>query len=171
MKDYLNNTEKNQYMVLKSILQLMQGDRRDVADGPKLGTMLEEWLNHQNMTKEEHKQLKTSMTYLGKFLDSVYHRLSPKEQAAIDKKLMKFDFRLIDDYTLKQITRDINDRFVNAVVPREQFYKWTEELMCVTCQGCTKDWNTCELHKVFEENFIPESGFNLPNCKFAYEKI
>ncbi|MBT2696365.1 hypothetical protein J7E79_02800 [Bacillus sp. ISL-40] len=169
MRDYLNATEKNQFMVMQSILQLMQGKRNEGKDGPKIGTMLDEWTKRSNMTKAEHKSLKTAETYLKKFLTSVYDRLSPKEQSLIDKKVMKFDFKLVDDYTLKQVHRDIADRFVNAAVPREQFYKWCEEIMCVKCNGCTKNWNECDLHQVFDNNFVPESGFDCTNCKYAYQ--
>lgn len=168
MRDYLNANEKNQFMVLQSIVQMIDGLRNSGADGPKLISMLEEWSNHNNMTKDEHKNLKTAETFLRKFLGSVYERLSKKEQDIIRKKIMKFDFKLVDDYTLKQVNRNIQDRFVNAAVPREQFYKWTEEIMSVKCNGCTKDGNTCELNQVFEDNFIPESGWNCDNCKFAY---
>lgn len=168
MRDYLNSIEKNQFMVLQSVLQLIEGKRNDGKDGPKINNMLKQWTDHSNMTKEEHKNLKTSETYLKKFLLSVYDRLSPKEQSILNKKITKFDFKLVDDYTLKQVHRDISDRFVNAVVPREQFYDWCAEIMSVKCNGCTKDWNTCDLHHVFENNFVPESGFDCQNCKFAY---
>lgn len=168
MRDYLNSSEKNQFMVLQALLQQMEGKRRNPGDGSKIGTMREEWLKRNNITKEEHKNLKTAETFLRKFITSVYYRLDPKEREIIDKKLIKFDFRLIDDFTLKQIYRDTANRMVNAVVPRQQFYDWCKEIMCVRCDGCTKEWNECELHQVFEDNFIPESSFNFRNCKFAY---
>lgn len=168
MRDYLNAAEKNQFMVLQSIVQMVDGLRNSGVDGPKISSMLEEWSKRNNMTKEEHKNLKTAETFLRKFLASVYERLSQKEQDLIKKKLIKFDFKLIDDYTLKQVHRDISDRFVNAAVPREQFYDWCSEIMSVKCHGCTKDWNICELHAVFNDNFIPESGFDCKNCKYAY---
>lgn len=168
MRDYLNSNEKNQFMVMQSIVQMIDGLRNAGVDGPKISSMLEEWSNRNNMTKEEHKNLKTAETFLRKFLAAVYERLSQKEQDLIKKKLLKFDFKLVDDYTLKQVHRDISDRFINAAVPREQFYDWCAEIMNVKCQGCTKDWNTCQLHTVFEENFVPESGFDCENCKFAY---
>ncbi|MCM3573305.1 DUF5651 domain-containing protein [Mesobacillus subterraneus] len=168
MRDYLNSNEKNQYMVLQSIVQMMDGLRNSGVDGPKMSSMLEDWTKRDNMTKVEHKNLKTSETYLRKFLASVYERLSPKEQAAIKKKLMKFDFKLIDDFTLKQIDRDIKDKIANAVVPRQEFYDWSSEIMEIKCNGCTKDWNTCKLHQVFDNNLVPESGFDCKNCKYAY---
>jgi hypothetical protein len=169
MRDYLNASEKNQFMVLQSILQLTEGKRNDGVDGPKIGTMLEEWMKRDNMTKEEHKNLKTAETYLRKFLTSVYERQSMKQKSEIDKKIMKYDFKLVDDFTLKQVHRDIADRFVNAAVPRQQFNDWCSEIMNVKCNGCTKNWNECELHTVFDNNFIPESGFNCGNCKYAYQ--
>lgn len=171
MRDYLNANEKNQFMVLQSIVQLIEGTRNQGTDGPKIGTMLEQWTKGQNMTKEEHKSLKTSETYLRKFLISVYGRLSPKDQGTITKKITKYDFKLVDDYTMKQVNRDITDRFVNAAVPRELFYTWCAEIMSVKCNGCTKDWNTCDLHQVFDENFVPESSFDCTNCKYAYHNI
>lgn len=168
MRDYLNANEKNQFLVILSIIQLIEGKRNKGKDGPKIITMLEEWTKKNNMSKEEHKNLKTAETFLRKFATSVYDRLSPKDQEIIDKKISKFDFKLVDDYTMKKIDRDISDRFVNAAVPRMQFYTWCEEIMNVKCNGCTKDWNTCDLYEVFENNFVPESGFNCENCKFAY---
>jgi hypothetical protein len=168
VRDYLNSSEKNQFMVLLSVIQLMEGKRNNGIDGPRISTMLEEWTKRDNMTKEEHKKLKTAETYLKQFTSSVYRRLSPKEQNIIDKKVMKFDFKLVDDYTLKQVHRDISNAMVNAVVPREEFHDWCEQIMEVNCKGCTKNGNECKLNQVFENNFIPESGFNCSNCKFAY---
>jgi len=168
MRDYLNSTEKTQFMVLQSIVQMMNGLRNAGVDGPKISSMLEDWSKRGNMTKDEHKNLKTAETYMRKFLASVYGRLSKKEQEVIKKKLIKFDFKLVDDYTLTQINRDINDKITNATMKRQQFYDWCSEIMDVKCNGCTKNWNECQLHEVFEDNFVPESGFNCANCKYAY---
>lgn len=168
MKDYLNADEKNQFLVFMSILQVMNGNRG--INGPKLVTVLEDWNKRGNLTKEEHKSLKLAGTYLAKFCKSVYDRLSDKEKVQIDKRLQKYDFRLVDDFTLQRVYRDINNKMVNAVVPRKQFYKWCEEIMDCNCKNCTKDWNQCELHKAFEDNMIPESSWNLENCRYAYKK-
>lgn len=167
MKDYLNADEKNQMMVFMSILQIMNGNRG--INGPKIITVLEDWSKRGNLTKDEHRSLKFAGTYLTKFCESVYDRLDDREKKQIDKRLQKFDFRLVDDYTLQKIYREMKDRMVNAVVPRELFYKWCEEIMECNCKGCTKDWKECELHEVFEENFVPESTWNKKNCRYAYK--
>lgn len=168
MKDYLNTQERNQLMVFMSLLQLMEG-RRNGFDAVKIGTMMEEWSKRNNMTKEEHKYLKTSNTYLKKFITSVRDRLSKKEKDVLEKKLAKFDFRLVDDFTLSQVHRDMSDKMVNAILPRQQFYDWCKNIMEVKCNGCTKDWKECDLHEVFDDNFIPESGFDCSNCRYAYK--
>jgi hypothetical protein len=157
-------------MVMNSVLQSVLGIQNNGTDGPKLKPMREEWAKRGNLTKEEHRSLKMAETYMGKFVMSVYNRQSKKEQEQINKKLFKYAFQLVDDFTLKQVHRDIKDKMVNAVVPRQQFYDWTSELMDVKCNGCTKDWNTCDLYEVFENNFIPESGFDCSNCKYAYSE-
>lgn len=170
MRDYLNSNEKRQFFVINSVLQMALGIRNDGQSGPQIKTMREEWKSRGNMTSEEHKQLKLAETYLSKFIMSVFNRLSKKEQEQIKKKLLRYDFKLVDDYTLTKVNRDTKDRLLNAAVPRQQFNDWCSEIMSVKCNGCTKDWNTCDLHQVFEENFIPESGWCKENCKFAYEK-
>lgn len=169
MRDYLNSVEKNQFMVMNSVLQMALGIRNQGTDGPKLKTLREEWMKRENMTKDEHKSLKMAETYLGKFIMSVYNRLSKKEQEQIQKKLMKYDFKLVDDYSMKQVNRDVNDKLKNAVMPRQQFYDWCVEIMEVKCNGCTKDWHTCDLHQAFDDNFVPESDFGCSNCKYAYK--
>lgn len=171
MRDYLNSLEKNQFMVLISILQLLDGTRNNTGnESLKLGSMKEEWKKRDNLTKDEHKHLKTAETFLKKFVGSVYDRLSPKEQQIIDKKILKFDFKLVDDFTLKQVMRDVKDKMNNAVMPRQQFYDWCVDIMEVKCKGCTKEWKTCGLHQVFDNNFVPESGFDCKNCKYAYNE-
>ncbi|MCR3760398.1 hypothetical protein KYB31_15580 [Clostridium felsineum] len=169
MKDYLNADEKNQLMVFMSILQVMDGNRG--INGPKIVSVLEDWSKRKNLTKEEHKNLKYANTYLSKFCESVYNRLNDKEQKQLDKRLKKFDFRLVDDYTLQKVYRDMSDRMQNAVVPREQFNNWCEEIMERNCNECNKDWKECRLHEVFENNFVPESSWGLDNCRYAYKDI
>jgi hypothetical protein len=156
-------------MVMNSVLQMIIGIRNEGKDGPKLNTIREEWTKRNNMTKDEHKSLKMAETYLSKFIMSIYNRLNQKEKEQIQKKLFKYDFKLVDDYTLQKVNRDIKDKINNAVLPRQQFYDWCCDLMEVKCNGCMKDWNTCQLHAVFDDNFVPESGFDCKNCKYAYK--
>lgn len=172
MKKYLNAEQRNQFLVLVSILQTFTGNRNMTRKNPgEIQTILEQWDKSDNLTKDEHRSLKMVGTYLNKFCESVFERMDPKEKKQLDKRMDKFDFRLVDDYTLKKIYRDMQDKYVNAVVPRELFNKFCEEIMFVKCHNCKKCYGECELYDVFEENFIPESTYGLTNCKFATKDL
>jgi hypothetical protein len=171
MRDYLNKYEMNEFMVMNSVLQSILGITNTGIDGPKLKTMREEWAKRGNLTKDEHRSLKMTETYMSKFIMSVYNRLSPKQQEQIQKKLFKYAFQLVDDYTFQKITRDAQDKIQNAVIPRQQFYDWCSEIMAIKCNGCKKNWNDCDLYDVFEDNIVPESGFDCVNCKYAYYPV
>lgn len=167
MKDYLNTEERNQIMVFMAILQMFSGNRGIAGASGK--NITEDWSSRNNMTKDEQKSIKMAQTYLKKFCDSVIARMNSQEQKNISKRLIKFDFRLVDDFTLKKVYRDMKDRLVNAVVPREQFGDWCNEIMHIHCKDCTKHFASCDLHDIFEDNFIPESSWGLENCRFAYK--
>jgi hypothetical protein len=131
----------------------------------------EDWKDRDFLTKEEGKNIKTAHTFMLKFVTGVLGRIDKKEHSKIMKKLEKFDFRIVDEYTWQKINRDATDRLKNAVVPREQFNNWCEEIMTCNCKECNKHWSECKLYEVFEDNFIPESGHDLENCKFRYNEI
>jgi hypothetical protein len=169
MKDYLNNEERNQIMVIMAVLQMVTGEKKMLGVDKK--DMLKDWSSRNNLTKEEHKSLKFAQTYLKKFCESIYKRMGKQEQEALSKKIARFDFRLVDDYTLQKVCRDLQNRLKNAVVPREQFGNWCRDIMEVHCKGCTKHYPECELHTYFENNFIPESTWGLENCRYAYKEI
>lgn len=149
----------------------MENVKSNATDAPKIVDMLEDWTKRENLTKEEHRALKTAETNLKKFCESVYARVNPKEQEQLKKKLTSFDFRLIDDFTLQRVYRDISDRMKIAAVPREQFLDWCEEIMECNCKNCNKDWSKCRLHEVFENNFVPESSWGKQNCRYAYDEV
>jgi hypothetical protein len=158
-------------MVMNSVLQSVLGIVNTGTDGPKLKTMREDWAKRGNLTKEEHRSLKMVETYMEKFVMSVFNRLSTKEQEQFKKKLFKYSFQLVDDYSFQKMSRDAQDKIQNAVMPRQQFYDWCEKIMKVECNGCAKDWNTCDLHQVFDNNFVPETGYDCANCKYAYSNL
>lgn len=165
-RGYLNRDESNQFMVIMAAIQLINGERS--LDNRPHPPMWEEWSKREMMDKAQQKNLKMANTYLNKFVMSKLKDLDKSKQIEMLKKIQKFDFKLADDYTLKKLFRDMSDKMQFAVMKREDFYKWTEEIMTVNCLNCNKDRNKCELHRVFEDNLVPETGWNLNNCEYAY---
>lgn len=168
MKDYLNREEKNFILSTLAVMQLMEGIRS--ITGERTAPIWDLWTERGNMTKEEKKNLKMAHTYLHKFSRSLIDRLSDKEQKTIYKQMIKYDFKLIDDFTTQKILRDMSDKMVNAVVPREDFNMWCEEIMHCNCKNCTKHHQECELYDMFENNLVPDGNFNCENCRYAYRK-
>lgn len=168
-REYLNRDESNQFMVIMAAIQLMNGERS--LDNRPHPPMWKEWSEREMMDKDQQKNLKMANTYLRKFVISKLKDLDKSKQVELLKKIKKFDFKLADDYTLKKLSRDMNDKMQFAVMKREDFYKWTEEIMGVNCLNCHKNRDECELHRVFEDNLIPEIGWNLCNCEYAYTDL
>jgi hypothetical protein len=158
LKDYLNAAEMNSFMFVTYLLET-------------ISMMREDWTKRCNITKEEHRALKTAETNLLKFHDNVLARLSNSELVKITKKRSKFKVRILDNFTMDMLERDFKKKLVNAVVPRDQFQDWTEQMMEVTCKNCTKHHDSCRLHEIFQDNFIPESTWGLENCRFAYKEV
>lgn len=165
-RDYLNKDETNQFMVLMSVTQIINGERN--LENKKQAPMYIDWTNRSMMTKEQAKWLKTANTYLNKFIISKLKDLSKEQQKKVLAKISKFDFKLIDDYTWQKISRDMEDKFQFATLKREDFNNWCEEIMLKHCKDCTKDRCECNLFKVFDDNLVPDGGFNLPSCPYAY---
>lgn len=166
-RGYLNRDESNQFMVLMSAIQLIQGERS--LENKKQDPMWEEWSKHDMINVEQQKNLKMATTYLKKFITSKLQDLDKETQDKINKKIQKFDFKLVDDYTLQKLFRDMNDRMKYVTLPREDFYNWTEEVMYKHCTECTKDRGECNLYKILDDNLIPEAGYNIPSCPYAYK--
>lgn len=170
MKDYLSSEERNQLLVLMCILQNLSGVR-NLGNAPRAEDILTKWGKRNNITKDEQKSLKTGITYIKKFCESVYNRMHDREKENIGKRLGKYDFRIIDDLTLQKIYRDTQNRYVNAVIPRDLYETLCREVMHVNCLNCSKHFSECDLHDVFTDNYTPESTWNLENCRFAYKPV
>ena len=171
MKDYLSAEERNQIMVIGSILGSFDNCKNVGVDAPKIVDIAQQWDNRGNITTEERRSLRTAHTYLQKFFKSVVERMCDKEQKVLYKKLSNYDFRLLDDFTFNRVCNDMSDKIKFVAIDREDFGKWCEEIMHVNCKGCDKNHSECQLHKIFDENFIPENDWGLDNCRYAYDRV
>lgn len=166
MKDYMSGYERDQFMVLMSILQTFKGYQikdkgRNIA---QIDDIITDHSSRNNITKEEITALKYVRTHLNKYCESVYDRMCEKEKINIDKKYQNFDFYIISDYQFKKL----KDQLKHKVLENEEYRLFCEEIMYIKCKGCTQDHKTCDLCDLFETNLVPESTQNMINCKFAY---
>lgn len=163
-RTYLQEEEKNSYMVAKTFIQMLEGKR--TFKNKRSKEMWEEWTKRGMMTKSMHKNLKTAYTYLKKFCYELEENLEETEKIKLAKKLEKFEYKLVDDYTCKKLLRNIKDNFKYAVIERDKLIDCLEDIAAIRCVGCTDDHNKCSIFKMLDDISIPYSG-EEPNCPYA----
>lgn len=158
LKDYLNADEVNAYMYHKLGFITMPSFRRSFAE-------------RGNMTKEEHKLIKLSETYLGKFIKEFEKRLSEKTVGNINKRIDSgYYVKVIDKYTNQRLIGSFGKELEVVKMPRNEFEDWCEEVMDVKCKNCTITHKECNLHDTLFNNFVPESGYECESCRYKIIK-
>ncbi len=126
------------------------------------------WVLHENLTKEEAKYIKTSRTYFNKFLHSVQERLPEKEKEKLLKRYSNFHLSIQDKWLLKKFHDEMNEKANTVRMERNLFNKFAIQLFNKNCKDCTKTSKDCELHDILYENLFPAEE-NLKNCCYAFE--
>lgn len=165
-RGYLNAEERNFYMLSRSFIQMINGERN--LENKITNEIWIEWKKKGMITQSMQKNIKLVKSYLCKFCDEIEENLDKEEIEKLQKQLIKFDYRLIDDYTLKKILRDINDQLKYIVVERKKFEPLIEELAEIKCVGCKEDYRKCNLYKAFEDMCITKVD-EEPNCPYAVD--
>lgn len=163
-RTYLNAEEKNFYMISKAYIQTIEGKRN--LNNRITEEVWSEWKKRGMITPEMRKNLKLVRTYLKKFCYEIEENLDEIELKKLSKQLMKFDYKLIDDYTLKKLLRDINDNLRYIVIERDKFIDIIEDIAQVRCVGCTEDYKSCVIYKALDDINTPYLG-ELGNCPYA----
>lgn len=163
-REYLNSEEKNFYMIAKAFIQYLEGQRN--LEGKITEDVWVEWTKRGMITPGMQRNLKLVNTYLKKFCYELEDNLNNPELDKLNKQLMKFDYKLIDDYTVKKLLRDVNDHIKYAVIEREKLEEVLEDIAQVRCVGCKCDYRECAIYKLLDDISTPYCG-EQPNCPYA----
>jgi len=163
-REYLNSEEKNFYMISKAFIQTIEGQRN--LDNKITSDIWVEWSKRGMITPGMQKNLKLVHTYLKKFCYEIEENLNSHELSKLNKQLMKFDYKLIDDYTVKKLLRDVNDHIKYAVIEREKLEDVLVDIAEVRCVGCKSDYRGCAIYKLLDDISTPYLG-EEPNCPYA----
>lgn len=168
-RGYLNREEFNSFMMLASLNMLINGERG--LDGRRGRPIWDAWMEKNIMTPEQKKNIKMATTYFGKFINDVFNNnLDIKSKDRIINQLAKYDFRVVDDYSLQQIYKLMKSSLEDFHVDKDNFFDLVEAKMVVSCKGCTKNRCECELRTFFESKFIPPINEGSQcNCEYSYE--
>lgn len=165
---YLNEEERNIYIVLSSIANELNGEfiRENSNKVETLKSLAEKWEDKDFITKDERKNLKSAASYLNKFLNSVYARLDKKTQEMLMKKFMTAEFKINDVYFENLIKRYFKEREKNVVLEYETIDAVVEDIAGVYCVGCNHDYQNCPIYELYDKCGYQKLG-EKDNCPFA----
>lgn len=155
MKDYLNNQEEKELIVICTAKNLT-----------------EHFSKGNLVSKAELADLRRGTSFMMKTVESILKRL---DQKYVDKflRLAKSSKTIVISETELDVIKKRKDSELNAAFEdNKEYFDLVEISMDLNCKNCTKHCHECDLHKHFEEQeVIPYSEeVDLGNCKFAYRK-
>ncbi|MEG2412596.1 MAG: DUF5651 domain-containing protein [Clostridium sp.] len=163
-REYLNAEEKNIYMISKAFIQMLNGERN--LQNKITNEIWQEWEKRGMITSSMKKNIKMVKTYLNKFCYEIEENLNETENKKLKKQLEKFDYKLIDDYTVSKLMRDVNNNIKYAVIERDKLNEVLEDIAEVRCVACTIDYRECAIFKMLDDISTPYCG-EEPNCPYA----
>ena len=174
-RGYLRQEEMNQIMMLGATHQLLMGFRSLTGVGDQV-PVWEKFETSGIITKEQIKYLKMATTYQRKFFESfIQDNLDRKTKETLDKRLKKWELRLMDDYQVKKL-ENMLAKSGERTLTLEEFFEFVDARLFAECKGCTKDRSECKLRDFYEANFVPpvedlgkiECGEVKCNCEYSY---
>lgn len=154
MKDYLNNAETKEMIVLSQARNLIH----HFVDG-------------NVMSKEEKTSLKKASTFLKNGLISLNKRLGEAQA----KKFVRLNegsrVIVITNSELEVLQKRKVADLKAAFEDSKEYFDLVEITMDMNCKDCNKCFKECDLYKHFEEQeVIPfNEEIDLGNCKFSYK--
>lgn len=134
MKKYFNRQEREQMI----IIALMHS---------QIGDILEHWKKAGNLTKPEHKNLKTAHTYILKFMDEIYSRYDQKEVKRIIRDLKTKKLALLYE-SRARVLLDNENTEIELQTNQETIEDIAEGIIdgfCVKCKR--KDYEECNVRE------------------------
>ena len=155
MKDYLNNAEIKEMIVLAQSRNLV----KHFTDG-------------NVMTKEEKADLKRGSTFMKNSLAKMINRLGEGQAKKFVRLNNSSRVVVITDSELEVLQKRKQADLDAAYEDSKEYFDLVEITMDMNCKNCTKCFKECDLYKHFDENeVIPfDESEDLGNCKFAYKR-
>ena len=154
MFQYLNQRQVSDLMLLFC-----------VADN--LDKIINEWVEHENMTKTEAKYIRTARTYMSKFMNELQARIPAKEKDKLIKRYSNFYIQIMDKWLLEKFQRDMEEKAQMVMMDRQVFSGLAYEVTNTKCKDCEKSNSNCDWHDVLYECLFPAAE-QKPNCPYAY---
>ena len=155
VKDYLNNSETKELIILNQVSLLAK-----------------KFVEGNIMTKEEKADLKRGRTYIKKTIIHMLERLGEREAKKFVKLYGQSRVAVITDSELEVLQKRKSAQLDVAYEENKEYYDLVELAMDGCCKNCTKQGSQCDLCKHFDEQSVPEfdDTKDYGNCKYAYRE-
>ncbi|MSA63215.1 hypothetical protein GT646_07445 [Clostridium butyricum] len=153
LKDYLNNSETKEMIILSQARNLI----KHFVDG-------------NVMAKDEKTDLKKASTFIKKSLVSLNKRLGEAQAKKFVRLNENTRVVAITNSELEVLQKRKSAELDAAFEDSKEYFDLVEITMDLNCKNCTKCFKDCDLYKHFEEQeVIPfNEEIDLGNCKYAY---
>lgn len=157
MKKYLNQKERVTFLYLTNL-----------AD--RVENMIRDWDERGNLTKDEKKYLKMSLSFCMKSFESILKRLDINVVATLQKEKERSGIHLDMVHSLEVIAKRKSAQIEAAYEENREYFKLVELILDKNCKGCRTPCGECEFFKEFQEQCIPyaDGDENYTNCKYSY---
>ena len=152
MKTYLSQNEKDIWL----ITVLAVAELEDAL--PKM---------KPNLTKEEHKNLKTSITLSRKAYNSMSERIGTNGVKQLHKYAANSNIEVVTKSLSKAISQRELKEQEKTTIDTETLRRLGTMLVASKCEGCKHDYNSCKAFSILEE--IGLAGYcENNNCPYSF---
>lgn len=155
MKDYLNNIEEKELIVICTA--------KNLTDHFAKGNLV---------SKSELGDLRRGTSFLIKAIDHILKRLDQKYVDKFLRLARSSKVIVVSECELDVIKKRKDSELKAAFEDSKEYFDLVEITMSMNCDNCEKHCLKCDLYKHFEEQeVIPYSEeVDLGSCKYSYRK-
>lgn len=154
MKDYLNNEEERDMIILAAAVFSITKKFHKFVDSKGQG------------------DFKRGASFIKNAIDSIFDRIGVKELEKLEKKAKYMMISAVDEEKYKILKKRKSADMRAAYEENKEYFELVEITMDINCKGCGKCFKDCDLYKHFDEQEITPFDRYVEDghCKFAYRK-
>lgn len=156
MKTYMSKKERENVCVLFLVASAVD-------------EMLEKWTD---LTKEEHKAIKTVQTWIYKFMDSIMNRKNKDVALQLKRDIQNSEIMILPKYQAQKEWERREEQAKYIEVKRDTLLNLAEHAL-IGCEGCArKDYYNCDLRETFMKLDIEPFDYEAKNeCQYKIVKM
>lgn len=152
-KNYLSRQERDNFLLSLELTT-------------HISNVLNKW--EKNLTGEEKRRIKSSITNIEKALASIADRLPSHEAKKIMKAAKDFQVRVLSVEGAKALEKNSKDKyFKNLSISFEEMEAIATQILTNNCYYCKIKCNECDYYEMLMRFLVPGCNAEV-NCPYAY---